>query len=128
MTDQGKKIALIDDDDDFNVAAKRFFSTNGYPFDTFSTGEEALQAIAPDGYTHIFVDLKLPGISGLAVIKELVRTEAAETIVPISGYAQSNEALLAKKLCRVFVPKSDAFYATFIDMKTIIDADGPDWK
>jgi len=65
---------------------------------TAESGEEALAAIAQDPPQLILLDYKLPGLSGLEVLKKLVDGKCEALVVMITAYANLETAVLATKL------------------------------
>ncbi len=63
------KILVIDDEQEFLEALNSFFSLRGYQTVTASSAEKALRVMAQDLPALAFVDIKLPGINGIELIK-----------------------------------------------------------
>jgi two-component system response regulator AtoC len=64
------RILVIDDEPEIRSSLKSVLETLGYLAETAADGEEGLLAIQKGGFDLVFCDLKLPGISGLDVIKQ----------------------------------------------------------
>jgi two-component system response regulator AtoC len=64
------RILVIDDEPEIRSSLKAVLETLGYLAETAADGEEGLLAIQKGGFDLVFCDLKLPGISGLDVIKQ----------------------------------------------------------
>jgi len=64
------RILVIDDEPEIRSSLKSVLETLGYLAETVADGEEGLLAIQKGGFDLVFCDLKLPGISGLDVIKQ----------------------------------------------------------
>jgi two-component system response regulator AtoC len=64
------RILVIDDESEIRSSLKSVLEALGYLAETAADGEEGLLAIQKGGFDLVFCDLKLPGISGLDVIKQ----------------------------------------------------------
>jgi len=65
------KLAYIEDDVDARTIFSRKLSDEGLPCDTYGTAEDFLKAVAPGSYDILIIDIKLPGRSGVQLLKEL---------------------------------------------------------
>ena len=77
-------LALIDDDDEYSEYLVRHLSQRGVRVQRFADGDEFLTA--PDAYDHEFyiVDLALPGIDGMDILR-LIRRKGPAGIIVVSG-------------------------------------------
>ena len=63
-------ILIIDDDQEVRVSLQTVLDTLGYATQTAATGEDGLHAMGRSSFDLILCDLRLPGISGLDVLKQ----------------------------------------------------------
>ena len=100
------KILIIDDEEVVLDSCKLVLEPAGYKIATASTGMAGLgmvQEFAPD---LIFVDLKMPGISGFEVLERLAEMDPNQVAIVITGYATISSAIEAmKKGAYDFLPK-----------------------
>ncbi|GMU55082.1 MAG: hypothetical protein AMXMBFR33_42280 [Candidatus Xenobia bacterium] len=68
---QENEILLVDDDPDILLALNTIFLNRGYRVRTAQNGEEALQSVREHPPDLILLDLKMPGVSGHDVMREL---------------------------------------------------------
>ena len=83
-----KTILIIEDDPEFAMTLKKFFTQSGYQSVVRHTGEEGIKYVMENPPTAIILDLRLPGIDGWAVMNELKNNPATQHI-PVhimSGY------------------------------------------
>jgi two-component system aerobic respiration control sensor histidine kinase ArcB len=82
------KILLVEDDPLVQMTTKIMLNKLGCEIDTFSTGNEALEkAKNSNDYILFLVDVGLPDISGVEVIKKIRENKGAEaTIIAVTGY------------------------------------------
>lgn len=62
-------ILIIDDDQEVRASLQTVLETLGYSTQTAATGEEGLRAIERNSFDLVLCDLRLPGASGLDVLK-----------------------------------------------------------
>jgi FixJ family two-component response regulator len=67
----GIRIALVDDDEAVRRAVKRLLQVSGLQVETFASGQEFLDALAPDRFDCVLLDLNMPQLSGLEVLKRM---------------------------------------------------------
>lgn len=58
--------------------------------DTASSGEEALSVLASNTYNLIIADVRMPGISGLDLIKGVRYLDATVPIILMTGYGSAS--------------------------------------
>lgn len=66
-----KKILLVDDDELIRTIYKRQFDISGFETDVTATGAETLAAIPKTKYDLILLDILLPDMNGLDVLKKI---------------------------------------------------------
>jgi len=76
------KILIVDDEPDTVNLAKRILERKGYQVITASNGEEALQKSDSDMPDFIFLDVVMPGKSGLEVCR-ILKTQAKTRLIPV---------------------------------------------
>jgi two-component system response regulator RegA len=93
-----RSILLVDDDERFRSRMARAFEERGYEAQQ-ADGHDAAIAIAESESTeYAVVDLRMPGKSGLEVVRELRRIDPATKIVVLTGYGSIATALEAVRL------------------------------
>lgn len=91
-------ILLVDDDQRLRSRMARAFDARGYDTQQ-AEGYEGAIAIASEESTELaVVDLRMPGKSGLDVVRELHRIDPATKIVVLTGYGSIATALEAVRL------------------------------
>lgn len=74
------RVALIEDEDFLRELYKREFEAAGFSLDGFATGEDGLVALKQNQYDVILLDIMLPGINGLQVLKQIKQDGATKGI------------------------------------------------
>jgi DNA-binding NtrC family response regulator len=100
------ELLLVDDDAELRSDMARFFSRQGHNIEQSESGEAALDLIERKAFDVIVLDLMMPGMSGLDVLKELHARNAECEVVVLTGEATVESAVEAMKLdAREFLTK-----------------------
>ena len=70
----------------------------GFEVETFASAEEFLQAYVATGPACLVLDVRLPGMSGLDLQKELVKRGSQLPIIFVTGHAEADTAEEVLKL------------------------------
>jgi two-component system KDP operon response regulator KdpE len=97
MSPPGPRVLVVDDEPEILLALRTNLGRRGYDVVTAATGEEALTEFERARPELIVLDLALPGIDGLEVIRR-VRTEAATPILVLSARENEPEKIEALDL------------------------------
>jgi two-component system response regulator RegA len=99
-------ILLVDDDDFFRQRLARAFRKRGYKVMEAVGYNEALHTVGADRPRLAVVDLKMPGKSGLEVIREGLKIDPNLQVVVLTGYSSIATAIEAVKLGALYyLPK-----------------------
>ena len=88
---------VIDDDKDISDNLARYLTKNGYTVTNTYTGREGLALIKKQQPHIALVDLKLPDINGIELLKSIKSASPEAIIILISGYATIDAAAEAIK-------------------------------
>ena len=67
----GSTILIVDDEENLRKTLSRILSKAGYSVTTASSGEEGLNLLQAGAYDIAFIDLLMPGIGGVRLLKEI---------------------------------------------------------
>ena len=89
------KILLVDDDQDFLSVTKKRLANRGYAVQTVSIGLEVFEKLQAQNIQVVVLDVKMPGINGIEVLKEIkIRFPLVQVImltgVPTVGCAEDS--------------------------------------
>ena len=73
-----KKIIVIDDERAIRKSFELALEESGYVVDTASSGKEGLEMLQNESYDLVFLDLKMPGLTGVETLREIRKRD--ETI------------------------------------------------
>jgi CheY-like chemotaxis protein len=101
-------ILVIDDNVNLQIAFKKVLISSGYQVELASDGEEGLRLAREKRPDVIVLDMMLPKLSGLDVLRALKQDHATESIpvIALSGLPLSNEARLRKDGVIKYLQKS----------------------
>jgi DNA-binding NtrC family response regulator len=91
-------LLLVDDDTAFRTVMAAELSRSGYDVRTAASGEDALAVCAQVEPQVILLDLQLPGISGLDVLKSLRERHAPGEVVMLTGHGSIDSAIEAIRI------------------------------
>jgi two-component system response regulator RegA len=93
-----RTLLLVDDDEIFRTRLLRALNARGFMASGAGSYEEALDRARHDSPEYAIVDLKLPGRSGLDVVRDLKALDATTVIVVLTGYGSIATAVQSVKL------------------------------
>ncbi len=85
------KILVIDDEQAFLDTLSSFFSSRGYQMLTAASAEAALELIKQDQPALAFVDIKLPGINGIELVKILKKNYPGIKLFVVTAFDEENK-------------------------------------
>jgi CheY-like chemotaxis protein len=80
------RIALVDDDKSVRKALERLLQAAGMEVEAFASGQEFLEALAPGRFDCLLLDLNMPGLTGLDVLKCLKAEPVAPPAIIMTAY------------------------------------------
>jgi two-component system response regulator RegA len=91
-------VVVVDDDETYRARLVRAFQARGLEAQGAKDGESAIALARIESPEYAVVDLRMPGISGLDVVRELKAIDAMTNIVVLTGYGSIATALEAVRL------------------------------
>lgn len=101
-----KKILVVDDDDSIRKMVERVLRREQYEVESARDGFEAIEKLARNDYGTVLLDLMMPRVDGLGVLRFLETEHQAppRVIVMTANLAGASETVDAKPVFRV-LPK-----------------------
>lgn len=93
-----KRILVADDEESIRWVLSTSLEKQGYEVDLGVNGTEALEKALTNNYSLIILDINMPDISGLSVLKELKENNYERPIVLITAQNTVNNAITGIKL------------------------------
>jgi len=94
----GSTVLIVDDEQSLARSAKAFLSDHGYEAEVAGTGEQALDLLATLQPDVVFADVRLPGMSGLDLLKRIHAFDPVIPVVMLTAYGSIEGAVEAVKL------------------------------
>jgi len=82
------KILVVDDEEDVVSFLKGYFSAKSYEIYTALSGKEAIDLIESEPLDLVLLDMKMKGIDGVGVLKNMRRMWSPARVVVITGYPE----------------------------------------
>ena len=92
------RILVVDDESVVRETLERFLRPHGYEFVVASHGQEALGSAALQRFEVVFLDIMMPGLSGMETLKELLECSPDTSVIMITGVAEMETAVKAMRL------------------------------
>ena len=86
-------VLLVDDDATFRQVMANELTRLGYQIEAVGTGEEAVRRVAESEPDVILLDMRLPGMSGLDVLKSIQDNAPATAVVMLTGHGSIDTAI-----------------------------------
>jgi DNA-binding NtrC family response regulator len=100
------RILLIDDDAGVRDSMERTLRAAGYGVQSAASGEEGFELARGGGFDVILSDMRMPGISGLDILRQLRDMRVDSAFIIMTGFGTVDTAVEAMKLGAIdFVQK-----------------------
>ncbi len=106
MTEFAPTVFVIDDDPSVRRAIKRLVESVGLRVEALGSAKEFLRIKVPDVPSCLILDVRLPGISGLELQRELITAGVQIPVIFITSYGDIPMSVRAMKAGAIeFLPK-----------------------
>ncbi len=89
------KVLIIDDEEKICFAFREFLTGEGYEVFIAARGEEGLEITEEENPEIVFLDFRLPGESGLELLKEIKRISPQTSVILMTAYGTMEVAIKA---------------------------------
>jgi DNA-binding NtrC family response regulator len=93
-----KSILVVDDEKNQREILQMILSSEGYDVTTASSGETALKFVRERRFDLVLTDLKMTGMSGLDLLRELVAFDKSIIVILLTAHGTIDSAFEAKEL------------------------------
>jgi two-component system, NtrC family, response regulator AtoC len=94
----GSTVLIVDDEQTLARSAKAFLGDHGYDAEVADTGEKALELLETLQPDVVFADVRLPGMSGLDLLKRIRAFDPVIPVIMLTAYGSIEGAVEAVKL------------------------------
>lgn len=95
MMNQPPRILVIDDEEGIRVGCRRVLEPEGYIVETAATGQEGLRKFMEGNFDLVLIDVVLPDMGGIDLLKPMLEKDPDVICVIITGYATIELAVQA---------------------------------
>src|SRR6202050_75602 len=90
-------VLLVEDKAELRAMLRKFLERAGYSVDEAPDGTAAIEKVRARRYLVVLSDLKLPGNSGIDVLREARKVDAQLPVILVTAYGSVEEAVTAMK-------------------------------
>jgi len=91
------RVLVVDDEESMRYFLTRALKRKGFDVVAVTTGEEAVEDLAANERDVILLDLKLPKMDGIEVLRRAKKIRPAAAVILMSGYGTVDRALEAMR-------------------------------
>lgn len=94
----GLKVLMVDDEVVFCENMTKLLNTRGYRANAVNEGEEAIRILKNEAYDVVVLDLKMPGMNGIDILKKINESGISSKVIMLTGHGGVDTAMEAVKL------------------------------
>ncbi|WP_272826065.1 response regulator [Paenibacillus thiaminolyticus] len=83
-----KKVLIVDDQNGIRVLLMEVFSSEGYSTYQASNGKIALNIVREESPDIVLLDMKIPGMDGLEILKQIKKMEPQMKVIMMTAYGE----------------------------------------
>jgi DNA-binding NtrC family response regulator len=87
------KIMLVDDEERFLSTTKKLLERKGLQVSTAASGSEALEKLTTENIHVVILDVKMPGMDGIATLKAVKARHPLVEVIMLTGHATVESAV-----------------------------------
>lgn len=109
-------VLIVDDDREVRQLLKEAVAGQGCRVTAAASGEKALDELEKQQFDLVFLDLVLPGLSGLEVLRSIRANSRSTAVAVVTGYDEDPVALEAMALGPIFFIRKPFKLADVVDV------------
>lgn len=98
MDGEKGRVLVVDDEETVRNLLQRILTEAGYSVSTAASGQEALDKVSQLDVGVVLTDVKMPGISGMEVLRQLSVNQPGICVIMATAVADAQTAIEAMKL------------------------------
>jgi len=113
--DKHARILVVDDDENIRNTMKTILEDEGYIVDLAATGSEAIRKTKKSAYNIALLDIRLPDIEGVELLKLIKDAVPRTRKIMVTGYPSMQNAIAALN------KNADAYLIKPIDIENLLN-------
>ena len=113
--DKPARILVVDDDEGIRTTMSEILTEEGYTVDSAATGSEATQKTQETTYNMALIDIHLPDMEGVELLKLMKGTVPKTRKIMVTGYPSMQNAISAVN------KNADAYLVKPVDVEKLLD-------
>ena len=93
-----KRVLIIDDEKNIRLMLSECIESLGVQVDTAVSGEHGLEKFFSEAYDLLLLDIKMPGIDGMEVLRRVKKSKPDQRVAMITAHGSIETAVEAMKL------------------------------
>ncbi|MFO0952568.1 MAG: sigma-54 dependent transcriptional regulator [Isosphaeraceae bacterium] len=93
-----RKVLVVDDDPYLSVQLRRLLESDVLSVDSVTSGQDALTALETADYSIMITDLRMPGMGGMDLIREVAQRRMTVTIIVTTAFGSIDRVVEAMRL------------------------------
>lgn len=93
-----KRVLIVDDERSIRLTVGQALESEGYQTSSAMTGEEAHAKIGEEPFDLVLLDIRMPGMDGIEVLRRLVAEQPDVAVVMVTAHGTVENAVEALKL------------------------------
>ncbi len=93
-----RKVLLVDDDTYSTTQLKKLLETDELSVEAVASGQEALSALVATDYSVLITDLRMPGMGGMDLIREVAQRRLMVTTIVTTSFGSIERVVEAMRL------------------------------
>jgi DNA-binding response OmpR family regulator len=92
------RVLLVDDEEEFVSALSERLMLRGIEVDCALNGEEALARLVEKEFEVVILDVMMPGLGGLEVLRQIKTTHPNTQVILLTGHGSTREGIEGMRL------------------------------
>ena len=92
------RVLLVDDEEEFVAALSERLTLRGIEVDSALNGEEALARLVEKDFEVVILDVMMPGLGGLEVLRQIKLIHPNTQVILLTGHGSTREGIEGMRL------------------------------
>lgn len=93
-----ERILVVDDEEETRSVCKKVLTREAYVVQVVESGEKGLDTIQSENFNLALVDLKMPGMDGMELLKQIRTNYKHIEVIVVTGHGSTESAIQAMRL------------------------------